>query len=1259
MNPSRKCDAEATAEAIAEATFPPRPRWLLALLPLSLVIPMACGSNRAPRTTNYGRTPAGSASPDGGAAAEPPLAPECLPARTAELLPARTSVTSTEAKVASGGRTVFVRDLFGLFKTHCGQCHVDGNQGNFQLLENTFVTGVTAKVFDSIKSDDPAKYMPPMPAKGKPYSQRDENDPVRKFVELLELWKAAGQTSNPFTIASPEAEADAQARFLVSPEIGAALTNLGNCIPNRSMVGTATAKMEEMDAFFAKASELPERLEQTDFVALDSETLARNGVVSFAPAYPLWSDGAGKMRYVRLPRGKSITFDKATQQFSIPENTRFYKTFLKKIIDRDGREVFRKIETRLIVTRQDRKLDDGTVETQALAGSYVWNETETEALLLREPLRDGKPFTDLMLTYIVDEPKVQQIKDSSPPSLQYALEVANPGVLRRYAVPGSGRCRECHMGSPSASFSLGFTPLQIRRRPLGEGGTIEPSGEDELTQLGRLIDYGVVTGLASPDEVLPLEKSQGAREPRNSQELTAQGYMLGNCAGCHNPRGFPTMKNTELRDLLNFLPTATDGGIFQFPLERTSPRIKRGPNLDEPIPYITPSLRDLPRTYEDYPEYPPIRKPKWEWVWYESYGENLPTKFIPAPWRSLIYRNVDAPFSYSDDLAIFPHMPRNTPGFDCRAPRIMAEWMVSIPAERKNPELSEDAVPGVTDAKYPKPDLSAQPYVEIKKGDPRYPVAAKTAEFRVDEYKKGSRYSYCPDAVDIVDPRAETSPERIPPDLPVADDKGVLVRRADGVPDRPHWVVTDLTDAPVDWQPRRFDWDKVLVPEKLADKALTPAQKENKNGDFTVYRAALQALSEVRVSKQLRDFALKEVPFGLWKARPDCADKLASVPKVSSIPAEQRPGWIAQAKAPPEAPLYMSSPGAAVFNFICINCHGPKADSRGLQADTLADLTGGTTRVANLRDGLLGKSLDGRSNIDRIFGPAAGLYPKGTPDAKFVSAEDWAARYVAWMGLGGTLKVIPQPVLNNVGAARIMGETRKNFTASVSANMLQAAQVLCRNAIPHTNLLANPIELTDFYTTGKFSWAGETALVEQNGDANLWVRLCSIDNRKIVRVARDNTDWNPTQPRVPVLKSLDSYYWADGLPADAPVMDQFGKITSGIKEDNLFAVCAEKPTDPKILELISTKPVGPGGQPMPFCPDSLFERDAGTGNEKWRLGYDEENLKFDGVDGWSARGAINAGVAVMLYLDQIQKGAPPTLPYDQCQQLSAGAPPSK
>ena len=61
-----------------------------------------------------------------------------------------------------------------------------------------------------------------------------------------------------------------------------------------------------------------------------------------------------KLRHIRVPRGTSVQFDKATQTFTVPPNTRFYKTFTKAVINTDGSTRYRKIETRLIVARPER-----------------------------------------------------------------------------------------------------------------------------------------------------------------------------------------------------------------------------------------------------------------------------------------------------------------------------------------------------------------------------------------------------------------------------------------------------------------------------------------------------------------------------------------------------------------------------------------------------------------------------------------------------------------------------------------------------------------------------------------------------------------------------------------------------------------------------------------------------------------------------------------------------------------------------------------
>src|SRR5262249_13251862 len=148
--------------------------------------------------------------------------------------------------------------------------------------------------------------------------------------------------------------------YLLSPTLGKQLTNIGSCVPNDvtslDLVSGMSNDMQQKDDFFAAmqtSDDLPDTIFETDLVTLDSTELAKHHVFSYAPTYPLYSDNAGKMRYVRVPIGESIHYDKTLRDFTIPDNTRFYKTFLKSVTDKNGKVGYRKMETRLIVVRQD------------------------------------------------------------------------------------------------------------------------------------------------------------------------------------------------------------------------------------------------------------------------------------------------------------------------------------------------------------------------------------------------------------------------------------------------------------------------------------------------------------------------------------------------------------------------------------------------------------------------------------------------------------------------------------------------------------------------------------------------------------------------------------------------------------------------------------------------------------------------------------------------------------------------------------------
>jgi hypothetical protein len=105
-----------------------------------------------------------------------------------------------------------------------------------------------------------------------------------------------------------------------------------------------------------------------DFAA---ETLA-DGVLEYAPRFALWSDGAGKRRWVKLPDGATI--DTSNVDFWVyPEGTKLWKEFT-----RDGVRV----ETRLLYKT-------GPASTDWFMMAYAWNAEQTAAVAAPLGARDA------------------------------------------------------------------------------------------------------------------------------------------------------------------------------------------------------------------------------------------------------------------------------------------------------------------------------------------------------------------------------------------------------------------------------------------------------------------------------------------------------------------------------------------------------------------------------------------------------------------------------------------------------------------------------------------------------------------------------------------------------------------------------------------------------------------------------------------------------------------------------------------------------
>jgi len=176
--------------------------------------------------------------------------------------------------------------------------------------------------------------------------------------------------------------------------------------------------------------ELPTRISEVGLypVAPDLGSVPTRAVF-YEPAWPLWSNGSAKRRYIVIPAGETI--DNRDEPWSFPAGTLLLKTFLYP--DDGFADGLRPLETRLMRLDAEGSWDYAT---------YRWNDDATDATLV-------------------------------DPSAPDPVPVSSEGRDFVHTIPAKLECRSCHESREGEV--LGFDPVQLG----ADGGQLEV-----LTTLG-------------------------------------------------------------------------------------------------------------------------------------------------------------------------------------------------------------------------------------------------------------------------------------------------------------------------------------------------------------------------------------------------------------------------------------------------------------------------------------------------------------------------------------------------------------------------------------------------------------------------------------------------------------------------------------------------------------------------------------------------------------------------------------------------------
>ncbi len=233
---------------------------------------------------------------------------------------------------------------------------------------------------------------------------------------------------------------------------------------------------------------LPLHLSETGAFSDTRNQIASRGLIPYDVVVPFWSDGARKLRWVAVPKGR-IRFS-PTGEWRFPAGTVFVKTFSLPTDERHP-EVTRRLETRLLV-RDSAGGVYGVV--------YKWRADGSDADLLTSSLTEQIP-----------------------------IRTASGGIrMQTWYYPSRKDCLSCHTGR--AGGVLGVKTRQMNR------DFAYPSGvtDNELRAWNHI---GLFTPRFSDSALSGFPKLAALDDTTRSLAERARSYLDANCAQCHRPGG--------------------------------------------------------------------------------------------------------------------------------------------------------------------------------------------------------------------------------------------------------------------------------------------------------------------------------------------------------------------------------------------------------------------------------------------------------------------------------------------------------------------------------------------------------------------------------------------------------------------------------------------------------------------------------------------------------------------------------------------------